>query len=161
MPNKKISKPLIAVIAFIGIGILFFIFSSINKNPANSFNSQYTAEVYYSTTCGCCINYIGYLRSNGFKVKAIAVDSPDLIKDQHKIPSNMRSCHTTKIGQYFIEGHIPVEAIISLLEKTPALDGIAMPNMPSGSPGMPGKKTSPFMIYGIKDGKADGIFTQI
>jgi len=41
-----------------------------------------------------------------------------------------------------------------LLEEKPNIDGIALPEMPSGSPGMPGKKLELFRIYGLKDGKS-------
>ncbi len=41
---------------------------------------------------------------------------------------------------YFIEGHVPIEAIEKLLTEKPEIDGIALPQMPSGSPGMSGFK---------------------
>ena len=65
----------------------------------------------------------------------------------------MESCHTTVIGEYFVEGHVPVEAIEKLLAEKPDVAGIGMPGMPSGSPGMPGAKQGQFIIYSInKDG---------
>ena len=161
MASGKVSKLVIILFGVILLVLSSVIYLSINKNPQNRINSQYTAEVYYSTTCGCCINYIGYIRSNGFNVKPIIVDNTDAVKDENNIPQNMRSCHTTKIGNYFIEGHIPVEAITKLVQEKPTISGIALPNMPSGSPGMPGRKTSPFTIYGITEGKSGGIFTQV
>ncbi len=35
----------------------------------------------------------------------------------------------------------------------PDIDGIALPGMPAGSPGMPGTKSGTWTIYSIKDGK--------
>ena len=56
-------------------------------------------------------------------------------------------------GNYFVEGHIPIEAIKKLLVEKPDIKGIAMPGMPSGSPGMPGAKDGQFIIYAVaKDG---------
>jgi hypothetical protein len=48
-----------------------------------------------------------------------------------------------------------VEGIRKLLADKPKLAGIAIPGMPSGSPGMPGPKEAPFKVIGFKhDGKA-------
>ncbi len=76
------------------------------------------------------------------------------IKKKYQIPHNMEGCHTGVIGDYFVEGHVPVEAIEELLAEKPAIGGIALPGMPSGSPGMPGQKTEAFKIYALSDGTA-------
>ena len=57
------------------------------------------------------------------------------------------------IGKYFIEGHVPLEAVNKLLKEQPDIDGIALPGMPIGTPGMPGKKEEPFVVYQLIDGK--------
>jgi hypothetical protein len=51
-----------------------------------------------------------------------------------------------------IEGHVPVNTLIRLLTEKPAINGISLPGMPAGSPGMFGDKTEPFTIYEITDG---------
>jgi hypothetical protein len=61
----------------------------------------------------------------------------------------MRSCHTTVGGGYFVEGHVPIAAIESLLARRPAILGIALPGMPAGSPGMTGTQTEPFVVYAV------------
>ncbi len=86
-------------------------------------------------------------------------DSGDEVKDDFDIPEEMRSCHTSVIGEYYVEGHVPVEAIWKLLREQPEIDGIALPGMPDGSPGMPGKKEQPFIIYSIADGKVEEFVT--
>jgi hypothetical protein len=55
---------------------------------------------------------------------------------------------------YFLEGHVPLEAVGKLLNIRPAVDGIALPGMPAGSPGMGGVKTEPFTIYSSTNGVA-------
>jgi hypothetical protein len=62
---------------------------------------------------------------------------------------------------YFIEGHIPIEAIEKLLTEKPEIEGIAIPEMSSGSHGMSGFKLSPFKIHSIKNGQDQGIFMEI
>ena len=64
----------------------------------------------------------------------------------------MKSCHTAIVETYFVEGHIPVEAIKKLITEKPNIDGIALPGMPAGSPGMPGENAKPIKIYAISDG---------
>jgi hypothetical protein len=75
------------------------------------------------------------------------------------IPQDMWSCHTSMVGDYFLEGHVPLEAIQKLLDERPAIDGLALPGMPSGSPGMGGDKSVPFVIYSIVDGGIDEFVT--
>ena len=52
-----------------------------------------------------------------------------------------------------------IEAIKKLLEERPGIDGIALPGIPSGSPGMPGPKRAPFTIYQILDGQYSEFMT--
>lgn len=152
--NKLISYSIPIVLL---VGIIFSVFYSFKGGSADPFYKDYTAEVYYSELCGCCVNYIGYLRNSGFNVQPVQVDDVKPVKDKLNIPVDLRSCHVTKVGEYFVEGHIPVEAIKKLLIEQPDIDGIALPGMPSGSPGMPGPKV-PFEIYSIKNGKSAGLF---
>jgi hypothetical protein len=49
-----------------------------------------------------------------------------------------------------------------LLAERPDIKGIGMAGMPSGSPGMPGPKTSDFVIYEIThDGEKGNVFMTI
>ena len=107
--------------------------------------------VYKSESCGCCVNYIPYLENEGFKVNVKIMDNMDEIKKKYNIPKNMESCHTAIIGNYFVEGHVPMKAVNNLLDEKPDINGIALPDMPSGSPGMPGTKAGSWIIYSIKN----------
>ncbi len=115
--------------------------------------------VYSSPTCGCCHEYEKYLEENGFEVEPIQTEELSDMKDELNIPEEMRSCHTAKVGEYFVEGHVPVEAIWKLLDEQPPISGIALPGMPPGSPGMGGDKEQPFTIYAIVDGEAEEFMT--
>ena len=46
-----------------------------------------------------------------------------------------------------------------LLKEQPDIDGIALPGMPIGTPGMPGDKDEPYVIYQLKDGKSSVFMT--
>lgn len=96
--------------------------------------------LYKSPTCGCCTGYAAYLRDHGFKVEEQPVADVEAIKNRLHVPANLRSCHTAVIGDYVVEGHVPVDVVRRLLAEHPPITGIASPGMPSGSPGMPGPK---------------------
>jgi len=137
----------------IGILILFLlIFFLIPKSSSFEEIDAFEGEVniYKTTTCGCCLIYYQYFNSKTkLKVNEINVQNLDSIRNQYGVPSGLQSCHTTIIGDYFVEGHIPLEAIEKLLKENPDIKGIAMPGMPSGSPGMPGQKYGDFIIYAV------------
>lgn len=156
--NRKILMML--TIAIVGIIIIGYGFSSIFKDTTNVANAK-EATVYKNPTCGCCGVYITYLRKQGFVVKVENMNSLSSIKKKYQIPSDMGSCHTTVVGDYVIEGHVPVEAINKLLTEKPDITGIALPNMPSGSPGMPGKKQGAFTIYSLNGTNDTPIYTKI
>ncbi len=111
------------------------------------------ATIFKSSGCGCCGVYSQYMEKKGFNVQVVDTEDLDSVKSKYKIPVSMQSCHTTVVGDYFVEGHVPAEAIEKLLAEKPDIAGIAMPGMPSGSPGMPGSKRGPFIVYAVnKDG---------
>ncbi len=97
--------------------------------------------------CGCCVGYSAFLEQQGFDVETVELFDMQPIKDKYNIPQHMESCHTTVIGDYFIEGHVPLEGIQKLLIEKPDIKGISLPRMPAGTPGMPGVKQEPYVIY--------------
>lgn len=108
--------------------------------------------LYRSPTCGCCAQYEEYLKDEGFAVESEIVDDMATIKERHGVPADAEACHTSLIGDYVVEGHVPIEVIEKLLDEQPDIDGIALPGMPSGSPGMGGEKDGPWEILSIEDG---------
>ena len=91
---------------------------------------------YRSASCGCCKKWINHLRDNGLEVVDNIVEDVSVIKNQYQIPNNLRSCHSAQIANYRIEGHVPIESINKLFREKPNINGIAVPGMPHGSPGM-------------------------
>jgi hypothetical protein len=78
----------------------------------------------------------------------------EAIKIQSGVTDDLASCHTAKIGDYTIEGHVPAEDIQRLLKEKPKVAGIAAPGMPAGSPGMEGGVKEPYNVIAFtKDGK--------
>jgi hypothetical protein len=122
------------------------------KSVGSTVNRSEKVVIYKSPTCGCCTGYSAYLEKQGFDVEVVNQENISSVKDDHNVPYSMQSCHTAIIGDYFVEGHVPIEAIDKLLSEKPDIDGIALPNMPAGSPGMPGAKSEEFVIYSLNDG---------
>ena len=119
----------------------------------NRNNNKQSVEVFKTPSCGCCYGYVKFLEQEQFEVTQINLRSLHSIKKKYNIPLEMQSCHTTVLGKYFVEGHVPLEAINKLLLEKPDIDGIALPGMPIGTPGMPGEKEEPYIIYQLVDGK--------
>ena len=125
-----------------------------DKNDAlANIDDKQIVEVFKTPSCGCCYGYVLFLKDEKFEVKQTDMGSLHSIKQKYNIPVEMQSCHTTIMGKYFIEGHVPIEAINKLLKEQPDIDGIALPGMPIGTPGMPGDKEEPYVIYQLIDGK--------
>jgi hypothetical protein len=76
------------------------------------------------------------MRANGFDVKAENVEDIAAVKAKHGVPTQAASCHTSLVGGYVVEGHVPADAVKRLLSERPKVTGIAVPGMPMGSPGM-------------------------
>ncbi|MFN6120084.1 MAG: DUF411 domain-containing protein [Actinomycetes bacterium] len=79
----------------------------------------------------------------------------DAYRAEVGIPDDAASCHTAIVEGYAIEGHVPVGAIVRLLEERPDAIGLALPGMPADSPGMGGDVTTweaqPVLLVG-RDG---------
>ena len=133
----------------------FYIFNIVTdkKDALANIDNKQIVEVFKTPTCGCCYGYVLFLEKEKYKVKQTDMRSLHSIKQKYNIPIEMQSCHTTIMGKYFIEGHVPIEAINKLLKEQPDIDGIALPGMPIGTPGMPGDKDEPYVIYQLKNGK--------
>lgn len=118
-------------------------------------------KVYKSPTCGCCDDWVSHLEQNNFKVEAINTDNMQAIKEQAEIPPGKGSCHTAFVGKYVIEGHVPARDIQRLLEEKPDANGLTVPGMPVGSPGMEmGHRKDPYKVLLIKHDGSTEVFSE-
>ena len=145
------------------LSISFFLIFNFATNKQDSLAltkaDKQKIEVFKTPSCGCCYGYVLFLEEEKFAVKQTDMRSLHTVKKKYNIPLEMQSCHTSILGKYFIEGHVPLEAINKLLKEQPDIDGIALPGMPIGTPGMPGEKEEPFIIYQLVDGKSSVFMT--
>lgn len=120
------------------------------------------ATLYKSPQCTCCEGYVASLRSNGFKVEVKPTNDLNQISERAGVPAKYQGCHTMFVDGYVVDGHVPVEVVRKLLSERPPVAGVTLPGMPSGSPGMSGKKTKAFVIYAVtKDGKEPTVYTRV
>lgn len=113
-----------------------------------------TMEVYKSPGCSCCGGFISELKGQSANVVVHEITDEELaqVKERYGIKPELQSCHTTIVNGYVVEGHVPFAAIAKLLSEKPSIEGIALPGMPSGTPGMPGPKAAPFQVRTLSGG---------
>ena len=93
--------------------------------------------VYKDPSCGCCTKWVAHLRANGYTPVVRDRTGMPALKDSLGVPGKLRACHTAVVGKYVIEGHVPAADVKRLLSTQPrGVRGLAVPDMPAGSPGM-------------------------
>jgi hypothetical protein len=114
-----------------------FLFAIAALVPAATTAAE-TGEVWRTPSCGCCKAWVDHMQSKGFTLKITDMPRTALndMKSSLGTGGKYASCHTAKIGNYTIEGHVPAEDVARLLRDKPDAIGLSVPGMPIGSPGM-------------------------
>lgn len=162
--KSTMNKRILTVIVIVAIGIGGFYFLKSKNEVKRTYALNQTMQnnkmtIYKSPNCGCCDGYADEMKRQGFDVTVVPEYDMRAIKEKFGVPANKQSCHTAIVGKYFIEGHVPVEAVKKLLREKPAIDGIGLPGMPTGTPGMPGQKRAPYKVYQSVNGKTSSFMT--
>ena len=115
-------------------------------------------EVWLSPTCGCCKDWVTHLEANGFRTVVFETGNTAM-RARLGMAAKYGSCHTSLVGGYAIEGHVPAADIRRLLKERPQAIGLTAPGMPIGSPGMDGPeykgRKDPYKVLLIaRDGSA-------
>jgi hypothetical protein len=114
-------------------------------------------KIYKNPACGCCSQWAKILRQNGYETEVIGVNDMTTVKELAGVPAELESCHTAMIDGYVVEGHVPLEEMERMLSERPKIAGIAVPGMPSGSPGMSGP-LEPFDVVAFTADGGRGIY---
>ena len=122
--------------------------------PCTRAQARPVVEVYKSESCGCCTKWVDHLRANGFTVRAQNVPEPAAYRIRLGVPEHLGSCHSATVAGYALEGHVPAREIKRLLAERPKAQGLAVPAMPLGSPGMESPRSDPYEVLLFhKDGR--------
>lgn len=117
--------------------------------------------IYKSASCGCCGKWVEHVEKNGFTVTVVNVDDVMAVKAKAGIPKSLTSCHTSMVGGYVVEGHVPAADIKKLLAEKPKAKGIAVAGMPMGAPGMEqGDERRPYNTMLLKSDGSTAIFAR-
>jgi hypothetical protein len=102
------------------------------------------------------------MRTNGFTVRTNDLNDLTEIKKSRGVPDQVQSCHTAVVNGYVVEGHVPAADVHRMLKEKPAIAGIAVGGMPSGSPGMdyPGVKAQPFNVMSFDKNGTTRVFAK-
>ncbi|WP_255291597.1 DUF411 domain-containing protein [Natrinema sp. CBA1119] len=120
------------------------------------------AQQFNSPDCSCCGQYASYLREYlDTTLRETETEDVTALKSRNNIPAELQSCHTLVLDEYVVEGHVPAEVIATMLDEKPIIDGIALPGMPAGSPGMGGTKSGSFTVYELSGGKTGDVYAEI
>ena len=118
-------------------------------------------KAYRNPGCGCCEKWAELLKAAGFAVTM--EDDPNLEarREAAGVPADIAGCHTAFMGDYIIEGHVPVEDIKRLIAERPVARGLAVPGMPAESPGMEvGGDKEPFDVLLFEDDGSRVVFAK-
>lgn len=123
-------------------------------------------EVYLTRTCGCCGAWVEHSQAEGFNSLRNYLDQDELNREKMErgISPRLQSCHTAVSEEgYVFEGHIPARVIHDFLESPPEnAIGLAVPGMPTGSPGMEmGNRFDPYDVLVIHEDGSIGVYTHI
>jgi len=139
--------------------IVFIALLVIALGPVSAQSAEMT--VYKSPYCGCCGKWVEHMQSAGHLVKIVNTEDMDSVKHIMGVPEPLHSCHTAMVDGYLIEGHVPAADIDRLLRERPKAKGLAVPGMPSGSPGMemPGTPADNYDVILFNE-KSGSVFTR-
>lgn len=104
-------------------------------------------EMWSNEGCECCDQWAKHLRNYAFDVAQHQVEDVAAMRQQLGMPEKYAGCHVARVGRYVVDGHVPALDILRLLREQPQAIGLAVPDMPIGSPGMEraGKK-DPYQV---------------
>lgn len=94
--------------------------------------------MWHSPGCGCCLQWLPRVEA-AFRRKVRVIEAHDMaaVKRLHGVPQDLHSCHTALIGGVVVEGHVPPADIRRASNmRGRRFQGLAVPGMPLGAPGM-------------------------
>ena len=120
-----------------------------------------TVTVYKSPSCQCCSEWVSHMKEQGFQVEVESKLRLKPVKKQVGLPSSLAACHTSVVGNYVVEGHVPAQDVKKLLRDGPEVRGLSVPGMPVGSPGMEqGGRVEPYEVVTFTPSGETSVFSR-
>jgi len=118
-------------------------------------------EIWKLRGCGCCTLWARHLEAEGFSTRTSEHADLAPIRARLGIPESLAGCHSARLADLLIEGHVPALAIRRLLADRPRwVRGLAVPGMPLGSPGMPSPEPERYDVLAFgADGRVERFMT--
>ena len=138
-------------------------FALLAAAPSAHATAMPTLEVWKMRGCPCCAGWAERFEAAGFATNVQEVDDVGAVRAAAGVPTDLGGCHTSKVAGYVIEGHVPVAAVQRLLAERPAILGLAVPDMPLGSPGMEieGEKAEPYEVIAFAADGSRSVFMEV
>lgn len=168
-------KKIIPIVAFVGLALAVMaavLWVAGDRTAAEQAIAAPTAVatadgeivVYKSPTCGCCSGWVDHMREQGYDVATVDIDAYAELaakKAEHGVPNDLGSCHTAIVEGYTVEGHVPAAVVAKLLRERPDIQGIAVPGMPIGSPGMEGPNAQPYDVIAFRQDGSRAVYESV
>lgn len=123
--------------------------------------------VYKTPACECCSRWVDHMAGAGFELAVKEMDDLSGIKKTFSLQPSQQSCHTAVWeegnARYVFEGHIPATLIRRFLQEKPEnAQGLLVPGMPVGSPGMEyGNEHMPYDVLLLKKDGSTEVYAHI
>lgn len=170
MPNKIIPIASFVVLALAVMATVFWAADSdtMAEEPiaAEAAVAAVDGEVvvYKSPTCGCCSGWVDHMREQGYDVETVDIEDYAALaakKTEHGVPNDLGSCHTAVVDGYTVEGHVPASVVARLVKERPDIQGIAVPGMPIGSPGMEGPNPQAYDVIAFRQDGSRAVYESV
>jgi len=158
--DQYLVKSVLVVIVFVVLGAC----SDANQTQNGVTQNSIHLTVHKRIKCSCCSKWIHHMRENGFTTTSNNQNDLSDIKQKYGIHKTLGSCHTSVTDDGFVfEGHIPAKFIQKFLDEKPQdARGLAVPAMPTGTPGMEfGDMLQPYRIYLLKNDGSIEIYAEV
>ncbi|MDR9807145.1 DUF411 domain-containing protein [Rhizobium hidalgonense] len=86
--------------------------------------------VYKDPNCGCCHEWAKAMTAAGYSVDLRDTDDLAAVKARLAVPARLQGCHTAVFEGYYLEGHVPLQAVQRMLRERPVVRGLVVSGMP-------------------------------
>jgi hypothetical protein len=117
--------------------------------------------MYASEPCLSCRLWVAHLEAHGYRVRIKCTSILSRRKDELGVPSSLRACHTAVVPDVVVEGPVPADTVTRLLTKRSGERGLAVADMPGGSPGMESMRKQPYDVIAFRPDGSTRVYAHV